>query len=254
MNDSYKKLAEKLDKLPNGFPATDSGIELRILQKIFTPEEAEMAVKIRPIPETADAIAHRLGRMLDEMQSILDNMVLKGQIGTAKMKEGQVYMLVPFVVGIFEFQLYRLDKELADLVRAYAPYLMPSLGQHKPSLVRVIPSTSGSTRSTRSIRMKICGVLWKRQDHFACTSASAEKSKRSKAIPARIRWKCAWASLTMKEHSIHIPEEESSQGRKPSESLHRRTRKDWYTARITCRRARCSSATAAHAAAAFFGA
>lgn len=139
MNDTYKKLAEKLHKLPQGFPATESGVELKILKKIFTPKEAEMALKIRPLPETAEAMANRLGKPLDEMQSILDSMVKKGQIGSAKMQAGQVFMLVPFVVGIFEFQLNRIDKELAELVEEYAPNLMGTLGQHTPSLMRVIP-------------------------------------------------------------------------------------------------------------------
>ncbi len=30
----YRKLAEVLDTLPNGFPATESGIELKLLKKI----------------------------------------------------------------------------------------------------------------------------------------------------------------------------------------------------------------------------
>lgn len=33
--DVYRKLAKKLDELPNGFPATDNGVEIEILKKIF---------------------------------------------------------------------------------------------------------------------------------------------------------------------------------------------------------------------------
>jgi len=40
MTDIYEHLARSLDKLPNGFPSTESGVELKILQKIFTPQEA----------------------------------------------------------------------------------------------------------------------------------------------------------------------------------------------------------------------
>jgi len=139
MTDVYRLLARKLDQLPNGFPATESGIELKILRKIFSPEEAEMTLKIRPIPESAEAVAERLGKPLDEMQAILDDMVGKGHIGSAKMKGEQVYMMVPFVVGIFEFQLERLDRELAEMVEEYASFLMPTLGGVQPSLMRVVP-------------------------------------------------------------------------------------------------------------------
>ena len=64
----YTRLAKKLDELPNGFPATESGVELKLLKKIFEPEEAEMALKIKPIPETAETIAKRLEKPLDEMK------------------------------------------------------------------------------------------------------------------------------------------------------------------------------------------
>lgn len=39
----YEKLREHLDSLPTGYPKTQSGVELKILQKLFTEEEAEMA-------------------------------------------------------------------------------------------------------------------------------------------------------------------------------------------------------------------
>lgn len=139
MDDVYKRLALKLDELPNGYPETPSGVEIRILRKIFSPEDAEMALKMSPFPETVEALSQRLGIPLEQMQETLDSMVHKGQIGSAKMKDQQVYMLVPFVVGIFEFQLNRLDKELADLVEEYAPDLMRTLGRTPPAIMRVVP-------------------------------------------------------------------------------------------------------------------
>lgn len=139
MTDVYQRLAKKLNELPHGFPSTESGVELRILRKIFSPEEAEMALKIRPLPETAQQIATRLEKPLEEMQEILDDMVRKGQIGSAKMGGVQMYMLFPFLIGIWEFQLLRLDKELSDLMEEYAPALVGTVGGFKPSLARVVP-------------------------------------------------------------------------------------------------------------------
>jgi len=40
----YRRLARHLDTLPGGFPATDTGVHLRILRRLFTPEEASLAV------------------------------------------------------------------------------------------------------------------------------------------------------------------------------------------------------------------
>ena len=51
-NNIYRELQKHLDKLPIGFPATESGVELRILKKLFTPKQAELALKLvfQPLP------------------------------------------------------------------------------------------------------------------------------------------------------------------------------------------------------------
>ncbi len=139
MNEVYKRLAERLDNLPHGYPATESGVELKILEKIFTPEEAEMTMKIRPMPETVEQIAERLEKPVDEMQEILDDMVEKGHIGAAKIGGQYMFLLFPFVVGIYEFQLHRMDKELTELFEEYAPTLISTVGGHHPAALRVVP-------------------------------------------------------------------------------------------------------------------
>jgi Na+-translocating ferredoxin:NAD+ oxidoreductase subunit B len=139
MDDVYKRLATILDQMPNGFPATETGVELKILQKIFAPEEAEMALKLKPVPETAEVIAKRVGMPVTETESILDIMAKKGQIWSEKKGGQQVYELCPFAIGIWDFQVNRLDKELSDLMAQYGRMLGLSLGAFGPGLLRVIP-------------------------------------------------------------------------------------------------------------------
>ena len=55
----YEQLAHHLDGLPAGYPATENGVEIRILQRLFTPEEAHLALFLTLIPETARVIARR---------------------------------------------------------------------------------------------------------------------------------------------------------------------------------------------------
>ena len=57
--DIYKRLAEHLDNLPGGFPRTESGVEIRILRRLFTPEDAEFATQLTLIPEEPRVIARR---------------------------------------------------------------------------------------------------------------------------------------------------------------------------------------------------
>jgi hypothetical protein len=55
--DVFAKLARHLDQLPAGFPATEDGVELRILRHLFTLDEAELAVHLSLKLEKAEAIA-----------------------------------------------------------------------------------------------------------------------------------------------------------------------------------------------------
>ncbi|HPJ95267.1 MAG TPA: 4Fe-4S ferredoxin, partial [Deltaproteobacteria bacterium] len=63
MNDEvYHRVAHVLDTLPNGFPASESGVEIKLLKKIFTPEQADLFCDMRLSFETAEQIAIRTGR------------------------------------------------------------------------------------------------------------------------------------------------------------------------------------------------
>jgi electron transport complex protein RnfB len=135
----YRKLAKTLDAIPNGFPATESGVELRLLAKIFTPEEAELASVMRLSREPVDEIAARADLDAQTARRTLKTMVRKGQIRFGR-KEGKlVFGLMPFVVGIYEEQLPRMDRELAELFEAYFQEARGAITRQAPSIHRVIP-------------------------------------------------------------------------------------------------------------------
>src|SRR5512137_1589015 len=103
--DVYRRLQRSLDELPVGFPATASGVELRILKRLFTPEEAEVALGLSAVPEPAEKVAHRLpGRAAEELERKLDRMVEKGAIfgGRAMARGGKKrYSRAPLVIGMY---------------------------------------------------------------------------------------------------------------------------------------------------------
>lgn len=139
MDSVYVRLAAKLDGLPQGFPASESGVELRILEKIFTPEEAALACDLLPIPETAVAVARRLGLPKEEARARLESMADRGEIMSFRKGGRQRYMVAPFVFGIYEFQLPRMDTELAEMFEEYAPTLLETVGGRGPAIARVLP-------------------------------------------------------------------------------------------------------------------
>jgi hypothetical protein len=75
--DIYKRLRIFLDELPTGFPATPTGIELKILKKLFTPE-AELTMNLGKELEDLPRIAARTGRKEDDLASLLEKMAQKG--------------------------------------------------------------------------------------------------------------------------------------------------------------------------------
>jgi ferredoxin len=138
--DIYRRLAQRLDAIPNGFPATTSGIELRLLAKMFTPEEAVLASAMRLTCEPADDIAARAGTVPDSTHRRLREMARKGLIRAKREGKHLTFGLIPFVVGIYEEQLPRMDAELAALFEEYLQETRGgSITQDAPAIHRVIP-------------------------------------------------------------------------------------------------------------------
>jgi electron transport complex protein RnfB len=73
----YHLLAKQLDALPNRFPATKSGVELRLLKKLFTLEEALLAGVMSLEPEPAAGIAGRAGVDPKEARTNLKKMAAR---------------------------------------------------------------------------------------------------------------------------------------------------------------------------------
>ena len=105
MDNAYKQLAERLNALPNGFPPTDDGRELKLLAKLFTPEEAGLAAQLSSSLESAEEIAARTGRDASGVRDQLKGMSRRGLITAGKVEGGLGFRLMPFVVGIYEEQV-----------------------------------------------------------------------------------------------------------------------------------------------------
>jgi electron transport complex protein RnfB len=139
MNDIYRKLARVLNSIPEGFPGTASGVELKLLAKLFTPGEAELACHLDLEPQLAKTIARRCGREERETFVSLKGMTKKGLIEAEKGKGGLVFKLIPFMVGIYENQNGQIDEEFAHLVEAYFNEAFYKIMSKPPALQRIIP-------------------------------------------------------------------------------------------------------------------
>ena len=134
-DEAYTRLREYLDKTPGGFPATESGVELKMLEKMFTPEEARRTVQLRLFPEPAAVIAARWGMPEEQAASKLEDMARKGLIISIRSGKMIFYQATQYQIGFLEFQVDTIDRELSEMALEFEKHLGDSvLKQH-----RVIP-------------------------------------------------------------------------------------------------------------------
>ena len=139
----YARLADAMNRLPNGFPRTESKVELKILEKIFPLEDANLAASLTGSYESVETIATRVDQLAEDVTRQLFKMAKRGMVWIEK-KEGQVmFRLAPFVVGVYEASLDLMDHELAHLVEDYfTSGGVAGIMGIEPALHRVVPATA----------------------------------------------------------------------------------------------------------------
>lgn len=142
-NQPYKNLRKHLDRQAVGYPATLSGIELRLLKELFTTAEAEAALCLSYKFDQFEAIYARAkdkGYERQEFQQLLESMEKKGGIFVKRSEGDTYYALHPYAIGMFEFQIKRLTPSLFLDSHNYVlqGYGMEYLSTKVPQM-RVIP-------------------------------------------------------------------------------------------------------------------
>jgi electron transport complex protein RnfB len=110
----YRKLQEHLDKQAICYPATQSGVEVRILKRLFKPEEARLATHLSYKPRSVQQIYETVkgsGMPLRDMESMLDAMVRNGVTKCIERGGTRYFFSPPFIMGMWEAQVDRLTPE-----------------------------------------------------------------------------------------------------------------------------------------------
>ncbi|MFX1340363.1 MAG: ATP-binding protein [Promethearchaeota archaeon] len=113
-SDVYRELQEHLDTFAIGFPATKSGVELKVLKYLFTPEEALIATYLNFSFEDIETIYERIknsGISFDDLKTFLETMAKKGSIHYKLDGEKRTYANAVLVIGMYEYQVKNLSKE-----------------------------------------------------------------------------------------------------------------------------------------------
>jgi len=109
----YRKLAIHLDNLPGGFPTTESGVELRILRRLFTPEQAALALHLTLISEEPRVVARRARIDIAEATDRLEKMAKQGLILRMEPEDtGKPFQLENFAILAPKFIRHLTDDKL----------------------------------------------------------------------------------------------------------------------------------------------
>ncbi len=138
----YEKLREVLDLHPCGCPEAPEIYQL--LEILFTPEEARVALGLafRPLP--ADEVARRSGVEVEEAKARLEAMADKGVVFSREKEGVRGYALLPVMPGLFEFPYMKgyppeLRPRVDALWKSYLPKLSRNFGTPSTSFSRIIP-------------------------------------------------------------------------------------------------------------------
>jgi electron transport complex protein RnfB len=140
---AYRALQKHLDRQPVGFPATRTGADLRFLRRMFTPEEARLALHLSYRPSALSAVMETAGTEFSEEKvgELLESLLMKGSIGFKEVDGEGRWLLHPLVIGMYEAQDGRPTRSFLKDAGAYMRTFAfgKSLLSASPSQMRTIP-------------------------------------------------------------------------------------------------------------------
>ncbi|MGB8335722.1 MAG: 4Fe-4S binding protein [Desulfobacterales bacterium] len=179
----YVRLQKHLDSQAVGFPATRSGVEIKILKHIFTPEEAEITSYLNYKPEPVQTIFGRVGHLVEtpeELEVLLDRIQKKGGI-ESKIKNGLThYCCAPLVVGMYELQIGRLTPEFIKDFNEYTSnkkFGIEFLSTKLPQMRTIPVSKSIHPQHYVSTFDEVTSLLQQAEEPFAIIECICRKKK-----------------------------------------------------------------------------
>ena len=144
MTDVYDKLRARLDDMATGFPETESKIEIKLLKRLFTEAEADLFLQLMPTLQKPEDVAERLQRDPAEISDMMEQMAKKGLLFRKRDGDRVRYAAVPYVVGIYEFQLNAMDEAFAhDHEEYFETAFGSSIQEFKTPMLRTVPINRG---------------------------------------------------------------------------------------------------------------
>lgn len=144
--DVWRKVGRKIDGLTVRVPWNET--LHRILQELYSPDEADVFVRMPYTFATFDRIARMTGYERTKLRNVLDGLADKGLVIDFHVGDGYQYMPSPLFIGVFEFTMMRsgsgVDSQtLGRLFHEYlsdgAAFARNSRSGQRVSVIRALP-------------------------------------------------------------------------------------------------------------------
>ncbi len=178
--DIYDRLREVLDAHPSTAPKAKAIDE--ILQILFTPEEAAVAVFMSFKAKKPAHIAKKAGLPEEKALKHLEAMADKGIIFSRKKDGEKLYGLVPIIPGVFEFPFMKgggtpMHEKLGRLWEEYhQEALGASFAGNPTPMMRVVPVEKSITSRDRIHSYEEVKTLINNTDYIAVTNCACRVS------------------------------------------------------------------------------
>jgi len=138
----YRALARRLDSIPPGFPPSKSGVELELLARLYTPEEAAIVTAMRLNYEPVATIAKRAAMNPGAAYDILCAATDKGLVRTRTRDGERTFALMPETSGFTGFSTPKSIRDDAKAAQLYVQWIQETRGgslSDAPAARRIIP-------------------------------------------------------------------------------------------------------------------
>jgi len=108
-NHKYESLRVAIQMRGGSMPAIKTPEFFALIDYLFSPEEAELAVILPIMPASADEIADKAGKDSGTVKLQLEGMADKGLVYTFDRDNVRYYSLLPLLPGVFEMQFLSGD-------------------------------------------------------------------------------------------------------------------------------------------------
>jgi ferredoxin len=121
-NNAYHHLQKRLDQKVQAAP--DSPTLMKILSILFSPADAELALRLPHNLTSLDTLSRNLAIPKDELDARLTDMAKRGVMFDIENKGQRFFALPPVVIGFFEMTFMRLrpDLPMKDLAALFEEY------------------------------------------------------------------------------------------------------------------------------------